>query len=192
MSSVADKFEHWMQAETSYALQKFSPDTQYAYFDQGVARGSFSFKASALNYMARAALFEKNRADIPEIGLKVTQSLGKATHNLIALDAVAGASWLGRGKQLRYLVEVADLIGSNLRVGRAPTFRGIQRTQQIRGDHFDRLQAYQDENNVDEFQHTLQHEIQIATNMFVSAAQAYGWPEPGRTSGDVEPMTSID
>jgi hypothetical protein len=182
---VGERFEHWMQTETSYALSKFGPDEQYPYWEAGITRGSFSFRSSALNYMRRAVLAAEGVAVMPELGLKVVQNLGKAAHNLVAMDATATAYHAGRTGQIaagfdRFYELSSDLFGT-APVGRDDILAAEENRRRI----FTELQSAQDSGNIGQFHDILGPELHFAAQQFVSAAELYGWVVPGRTSGEI-------
>lgn len=189
--NVPEAFEHWMEVETSYALSKFSPADQYPYLVEGVTRGSFSFQSSALGYMRRACTIAEVLEEVPEVsGLRLVQMLGKAAHNLVALDATAKSYNSDMRSQIaagfdtihRLAQQVAPDVAYSSNIIDAATIR--------RRSLFSVLQTLQDEQNWPAFHGLLGLEMQLAADQFVSAAENYGWPKPGFSSGNVEPWTA--
>jgi hypothetical protein len=184
--NLPEKYEHWMEIESSYALDKFSAAQQYPYFEEGVARGDFSFMVSAINYLQRARLFARGvRGPDDPVGLQVVQSLGKAANNLVALDATAYSYSHDRKSFVWSEVETFNLLSGVVEVGPAPQTETIASSVWYRKILFEELQRLQDAGDMDMFHTVLDGELLLASNDFVSAAEMYGWVEPGRSSGNI-------
>ena len=187
--NIAERYEHWMGVESSYAFSKYGPAEQYPYVEAGVARGSFSYKISILNYLQRALKFSEalNAYGDDRIGLQVVQSLGKSAHNLVALEASARAYYSGSPIQVATGFDTFYALADRLNVTVPYDTDSIIKAQLRRRQLFDGLQIAQDGGDMAAFHELLQPEMQLAANHFASAAETYGWPEPGYPSGNITP-----
>jgi hypothetical protein len=190
--NTAEKFEHWMEVESSYALEKFkdedgrhNPAFQYPYVTQGIANGSFSFKSSALTYLRRAEIQAGMAARGPNLGL--VQFLGKATHNLVVMDAAVAAYYAGTPTQLARQVSTFGRLAEGLATDADISFNGIVDAETSRREWFEKLQRLQDAGNISGLLADVQPELEYAASQFATAALRNGWPEPGLASGNAEP-----
>ncbi|HPR09079.1 MAG TPA: hypothetical protein PLT04_00735 [Candidatus Saccharibacteria bacterium] len=171
--------------ETIYSTQKFPDESQYPYWEQGVNRGDFSFAVSILNYLNRARLFVQEIHDENNpLGLQVTQSLGKSAHNTIALAAVA-QTYQHRRPLLVVHNEIAAGINNRLDETLPINQTCLDDAYEHRQTSLEALQVAQDSGNIGTFRQTLSLEMIAASSLFVSAAKRYGYPAPGRSSGDI-------
>lgn len=180
-----------MEVETSYALGKFSAAKQYPYWVAGVSRGEFSFEVSALNYMTRAQLFANSvSGSYDPLGLQLVQCLGKAAHNLVAMDSTGYSYNHGGGRLIGSSVETFNQLAGQLELTNAPDADEIAAASAARRDVFASLQESQDAGDMIGFHLLLRPELQYAANQFTTAAETYGWPAPGASSGNIEPWNS--
>jgi hypothetical protein len=192
--TIGERYEQWMELETSYSLQKFKPSEQYPYWAAGITRGSFSYKSSALTYMVRALSIARLHPQINFAGgLSLALNLGKAAHNLVAMEATArsysedGGRGILIASELDAFSRLAEGVQANV-----PYDEGhIMATQVERRDLFAQLQSFQDAGDLPTFHAHLYPELQFAANQFVSAAEHYGWPEPGDTRRGVKPWNPV-
>lgn len=189
--SLGEKFEQWMEIESSYALGKFPVASQYPYWEAGVTRGHFSFRDSALNYLRRAEAFSEEAEVGERGGLQLVQSMGKAAHNLIALDAAAWTHESRRGLFIAREVGTISSVAAGLEVYDPITPEQIRWTTGDRREIFDELQVFQDQENMEEFLHMLDQEIRFAADQFATVAKTYGWPTPGVSSGEISPWNNV-
>lgn len=180
---LTEKYEYWMELETSYALTKFSPQQQLPYLKAGITRGNFSFMTSVMNYVQRAAIFTremKNQQDA--LGLQVALNLGKTAHNLVALDATIAAYYLDR-PHIASGMTTFSALATHLMPKTPPTIEDIDATKTRRRAQFSTMQMLQDGHHIQTLRHVLQGEAQDAANIFTGAAEIYGWPTPGERTG---------
>lgn len=183
--NVSEKFTHWMELETSYALSKFPAETQYPYWEEGVTRGHFSFMVSALNYVRRARIFADSVENFQDpLGVQLAQSLGKAAHNLVAMSSTANSYTHGKSIQVSSAVDLINTLASDIEVGLPPDAEELANTELNRKKLFLELQELQDSNQIEQFQVTLYPELALASSQFVSAAEHYRWSRPGLSSGN--------
>ncbi len=202
-----------MCGETAYSKQNITVKRMFDYWEQGVSRGDFSYRESVLSYLSRAGLSASGiEARETKAGLLLTQSLGKATLNLITLSAIAAATPRdkfvlvhglaieeagGYLEERGYLKKKVEKTKGNPQKtseepGSCPQETMLNQTVfQARtielGQAFNRLQEAQDERNATYFMGTIKNEIVATGVLFVRAATTYGLPQPGFSSGEVEP-----
>lgn len=177
-----------MATETSYALTKYPPSAQYPYWEAGITRGSFSFRSSALSYLHRAI----TRAEVIEAfpqtkggRLELVLNLGKAAHNLVTMDAVGKAHSAGKVGQVAAGFDMFYELAQGLSTDAPVDWRSLKDATRVRRETFDQLQGLQDAGDHEEFHALLREELEISANQFVSAAELYGWPEPGPVKEEI-------
>jgi hypothetical protein len=177
-----------MEAETGYASAKFTAAQQYAAWEQGVRSGSFSFHSSAMSYMHRALGRVYISPNLQGAGaLRFVQDLGKAAHNLVAMQATA-LSYTEDGGNDRLIPTELDLfeqLAVEVRQDLPVRWADIEIAKAERSKVFTRLQELQNSHDVAGFIEVLHPELVFAGSQFVSAAETHGWPEPGWKSGEV-------
>ena len=179
--SIPEKFVGWMELETSYAQSKFTAVEQYPYFEQGVARGDFSFRESALSYLRRAQVFRREVSEQDdELWVQVARNLGKAAHNLVALEATARTYHSSRGRLIATELDTFHTLSRTIRICEPPEAGELQAGEDMRKVSFGLMQAAQDQGDMPVFHVALQREMRTATNQFISVAEQYGWPMPGK------------
>lgn len=185
LMNLTGKFERWMELETSYALTKIKPVEQYPYWEQGITRGSYSFRSSALSYVQRARAITRVLEEIPQAsGINMVQALGKAAHNLVALEATGRSYYDSKRTQIAASLETVAVLSEHIHPDVAVGLSHLDETYQKRRWLFSHLQYWQDEKDMKTFHRQLLPEMHIAADQFVSAAELYGWPEPGISSGN--------
>ncbi len=192
---TTDTFCEWMCGEAAYEKQNSSVERMFAYWQQGVSRGDFSYKESVLSYLSLAGLSESEiDSNNKKAGLQLTRSLGKATLNLVTLSALAVATTRGRfALEHALAIEEAGfhLLGTEEEPG--VYVWGTALNQTVLQDRttqltqaFNILQEAQDLRNTTDFRNTIAHEIAATGTLFITAATTYGLPQPGLSIGNPE------
>ena len=191
-----DRWAAWLETETDYGLAKFPADAQLDYFAQGVARGDFSWKMSAVGYLNRAILRVHDGQPLEGMELRTVQELGKAAHNHITCALVGRLAWDGT---LDFRPAFSDVVGewrAALATERMTQLELTRTTVTTQNERFDRLQAIQDADNPAEFDaYALEMGLPIQA-AFLDLAERHGWPQPGVSSTeDVRlwtPVSTLD
>ena len=160
-----EQYAAWMKAEANYALGKFPSADNYAYLKNGVNRGDFCFGVSAVGYVHRAAMFEELAAEHPRARLQFVQ-IGERldTDPLVRMPAT-GSVVSDRTRCFEVLQEMQDRMSGAQEADQAQRYAAL-------------------------FLGRTAFECEVASGHFVWAAERYGWPAPGLSSGNVEPWGS--
>lgn len=175
-----------MAGETACTMKKWPDEKKFLYWHQGITRGNCSYKASVLNYLSRAELLAGEvDQDDTSAGLHLTQSLGRATHRLIALAAVSEThSSKSKITLVRTLIceEVGEYVNENVPTSQSAV---AERKTQV-NQAFTSLQRSQDLGELSSFRAIIMEETIATGSLFVSAAANYGYPRPDLSSGSLQ------
>lgn len=178
-----DLWQAWLVTETGYSVTKFPTEAQIDYFNEGVTRGSFSWRQSAVGYMVRAVQRVENGQIIQGNGPKATQEVAKAGHNhtmcaatgrLVLAGARGSLAGIFAGVVMDWRTELAK--GGVEPVDLTPVAVAAQRAA------FDELQRIQDSGTAAEFDHAIREMTLPLHAGAISLAAEYGWPQPGLSS----------
>lgn len=186
-----------METESTHGFQKYTPQYSRDLLESGVANAGYSYADRCIDYTIRAGLFESVAQSSRRGGLQLVQSLGKAAHTMVVLRAAAEAQYANEHVVVASLVETIESVAE--RLGNAPMSLPAnlpalaQRQRQV----FDCLQSVQSGLTPEalswgpgvkerHFLSLVTEEVYATSIGFVAAAEEYGWPVPGRTSGDTD------
>ncbi|MFZ1483731.1 MAG: hypothetical protein WAS36_01830 [Candidatus Saccharimonadales bacterium] len=174
-----EAFCMWMASETTRDPKSFS------------AEKIVQYKTAVVSHLIFAGLYAGTKeASHPTAGMRLTQSLGRATHSLVMLSASSEMRSNPSSIPLaRALIceELSEYLCQNKPVNQTTI---VERTLQV-ARALDELQLAQNLQHIPSFRFTIGEEIIATGSLFVSAAARSGRPGPGPGSVAIEPRLEV-